>query len=373
MAFTEPIPNQEESAVSQPPTPESEQEVKVDSETQESVSQLPTPESEQEVKVGSETQDDGSQLPASESEQEVKVDTEAQESVSQLPAPESEQEVKVDTEAPEDEEEDSGAIFQAVGIITGEINLNNEGKNTIKLGNIEYPLFYIPKKRRVFDALLKEIESTGNHTQRLVVYPRAIHFPKKEVPHQIAFQLVGFDRGREEQGVSEELGDLEFKISGLWQFIPVCRTPCVSVFRNFSRERLEFIKQAEAVKKVKFMKASHLPLLWKDAPVKPFRFNPKAGKDQGHPAFVSVKAKFLPQRNVFGFEALLSLPQENAPRFLKASKKDKAAVQQTAKKGPEGKTKKPEGKKVSQTPTPPVVKKGKPEKRKNQQPKNSEN
>jgi hypothetical protein len=33
------------------------------------------------------------------------------------------------------------------------------------------------------------------------------------------------------------------------------------VFRNFSNERLEFIKQSEPARKVKFMKASHIPLL----------------------------------------------------------------------------------------------------------------
>ncbi len=122
------------------------------------------------------------------------------------------------------------------------------------------------------------------------------------------------------------------KLLGLWQFIPVCTTPCISIFRNFTPERLEYIKQAEPVSKVKFMKASHLPVLWKDAPVRPFRFNPKADYDQGHPAFVPLKAKFLPHRNVFEFVELLAPPQENAPKFLKASKEDKALVQQEAKK-----------------------------------------
>jgi hypothetical protein len=88
------------------------------------------------------------------------------------------------------------------------------------------------------------------------------------------------------------------------------------------------------------MKASHLPLLWKDAPVRPFRFNPKATHDQGHPAFVEIKAKFLPARDVFGFVEQLAEPTETAPKFLKASKKDKALVQQTkTKPKPKPKTK----------------------------------
>lgn len=258
---------------------------------------------------------------------------EPNEAVTPIEAPSVDQQVELDTDKQIDALSLSGAIFQAVGIITGEVNLNPNGKNTITIGRSEYQLFYIPQKRKVFDALTKEIKVTGNRNQRLVVYPKAIHFPKKEQPSVIAFQLVGFDRARFGEVISEELEDLEFKFSGLWQFIPVCPTPCISVFRNFSSERLEYIKQAEPAQKVKFMKASHIPLLWKDAPVRPFRFNPKVPKEQqGRPAFVSLKAKFMPGRDVFGFVALTALPQETAPKFLKASKQDKATVQQEAKK-----------------------------------------
>jgi hypothetical protein len=136
----------------------------------------------------------------------------------------------------------------------------------------------------------------------------------------------------------------------LWQFIPVCRGPVVSIFRNFNRDRLDYIKQAEPAQKVRFMKASHLPLMWKDSPVKPFRFNPKTPKEeQGHPAFIQVKAKFLPTRNLFEFDALLAPPLDKAPKFLKASKADKTAVQQEKRqnKSPQKPSKgrqKPEGK-----------------------------
>ncbi|NJM69473.1 MAG: hypothetical protein HC862_04195 [Scytonema sp. RU_4_4] len=238
------------------------------------------------------------------------------------------EEKPADTEVKRDDSEQSGAIFQAVGVITGEIKFTDEGKSSVTIGRREYPLFYAPRKQKAFEALKKEIEATGEHTQRLIVYPKIIHFPKREQPAQITFQLVGFDRGRQAEAVSGELQDLEFKLCGLWQFIPVCQTPCISVFRNFNKERLEYIKQAELAKKVKFMKASHLPVIWRDGPVRPFRFNPKATKEeQGHPAFVQIKARFLPQRDVFGFVEQLAEPTETAPKFLKASKQDKASAQ----------------------------------------------
>lgn len=257
---------------------------------------------------------------------------ESTQAVSALETPPDEEQVNVDTST-ETEIESIAAIFQAVGVITGDVNFTTDGKSTVTIGSYEYPLYYSKRQWDVLNALKKEIENTGNHNQRLVVYPKAIHFPRREQPHRIAFQLVGFDRGRKLDAVSGELEDLEFKLSGLWQFIPVCSTPCISVFRNFSNERLEFIKQSEPARKVKFMKASHIPLLWKDAPVRPFRFNPKVAKEeQGRAAFVTIKAKFLPGRDVFGFVALTALPKDSAPRFLKASKEDKATVQSAAKK-----------------------------------------
>jgi hypothetical protein len=239
---------------------------------------------------------------------------------------------KQNTDKSKDAVEPSEAIFQAIGVIVGEVSISSTGNNTVTIGNSTYPLFYLPRKRREFEALAQEIEATGKHTQRLLVYPKVMHFPRKDEPHQMAFQLVTYDHGQEKTRLLKQLKDFEFHLSGLWQFIPVCSLPCISIFRNFTRERLEYIKQAEPTDKFKIMKASHLPLLWKDAIVPPFKFNPKADKDQGYPMFVSIKAKFLPQKNIFKFDALLSLPQETPPKFLKVSKKDKAAAKQALKK-----------------------------------------
>ena len=230
-----------------------------------------------------------------------------------------------------EKEPESTAIFQAVGIIRGEVDFPEDGKTTVTIGRQKYPLFYTSRYRLAYSGLKKQIEATGNKTQRLIVYPKVTHFPKRDTPHFCAFQLVGFDTGKEPEGINSELKDNEFKLCGLWQFIPVCRTPCVSIFKNFNKERLNYIKEAEPETKVRFMKASHLPLLWRDSPVRPFRFNPKGGKDQGHPAFVSVKARFMPGRDCFGFVEMLAEPEEKAPRFLKVSKKDKETAMKNKK------------------------------------------
>jgi hypothetical protein len=125
------------------------------------------------------------------------------------------------------------------------------------------------------------------------------------------------------------LQDTEFKLSGLWQFIPVCQTPCITIQKNFSDSRLTYIKEATIEQKVNFMKASHIPLIWKNAPVRPFRFNPKLNKQkQGNASFVEIKATFLPLQDVFEFSSLCSRPSPKPPRSLKAGKKDKTQALQ---------------------------------------------
>lgn len=220
--------------------------------------------------------------------------------------------------------EDSGAIFQAVGILPGVVVFENPGASITVEGK-QYPLYYSTEHRGAFGALKLNVKATGP-LQRLIVYPHIRHFPKREDTYQLGFQVVGFVGRKPIEGcISEELTDFEFRISGLWQFIPVCATPCVTVLKNFSEERLVFVKEAAVSEKVKFMKASHIPLLWSNPPVRPFRFNPRLDKEQqGSSPFVQITARFLPERDVFEFVAMRSLPATNPPKFLKAGKKDKA-------------------------------------------------
>jgi hypothetical protein len=223
-------------------------------------------------------------------------------------------------------EEENSSIFQAIGVIAGTVDLKAKPHPTISIQERDYVLYHAPQKKLIFDFLKKQIRNSGSDYVRLMVYPRVIHFPPRDKPHVIGFQVLGFDNGRK-SGLFADYQDFEFRFTGLWQFIPACQTPCISVFRNFTAERLDYIKQTETSRKVRFMKASHIPLLWKDAIVPPFRFNPLLPKEErGKPSFVEIKAKFLPHRNVFAFESLLGLPQEKPPKFLKASKDDKLAA-----------------------------------------------
>lgn len=240
-------------------------------------------------------------------------------------------------------------IFQAIGVIEGECQLSLKS-SSITIQDKKYKLFWISQRKKVFDALLKEVERTGAK-QKLLVYPRIIHFPDRDKEHIIGFQLVGFAGGKDE-ALTSELKSGEFKLSGLWRFIPVCRTPCISVLRNFTEQRLEFVKNKEIdqLKKQKFLKGSHIPVMWRDSVVPPFRFNPKAEKEeQGKPFFVSIKCKFNLERGTFNFISLLAPPLQEPPKFLKA-KKDKKNIKGKPKED------KPKSKKPASPKTlPPVI------------------
>jgi hypothetical protein len=223
-----------------------------------------------------------------------------------------------------------GAFFQAVGIIQGDVTSDGE-KTFVTIGEKSYGLYYASTHKKAYDALKKEIEKTGITQLRLIVYPRITHYPGGKQPYRLQFQLAGFlSQEATGDGLQSVLEEKEFKISGLWQFIPVCRVPCISVFKNFNKERLEFIKSAPLDKKVNYMKASHIPVVWRDAPVSPFRFNPKLDKEaQGKASFVQIKARFNSERDNFEFVSLLGVPTDSPPNYLKAGKKDKLSAAKT--------------------------------------------
>ncbi len=229
-------------------------------------------------------------------------------------------------------------LFQAVGIIRGEVKFSDEGKITVTLSKFEYGIECNKKHSDALSGLKKEMISTGESIQRLIVYPKVMHFPSKEQLQRVWFQLVGFVKEGCEMGIATELADNQFKLCGLWQFIPVCRPPCISIFLNFTTERLELLKATDdPATDAKFMKASQIPVLWKDSPVRPFRFNPKAGKEQGHPSFVQIKASFLPHRDAFGFVEQLEEPIEQAPKFMKLPKSAKGQGRKNSSSFPEKK------------------------------------
>ena len=227
-------------------------------------------------------------------------------------------------------------MFQAIGVIRADVTFDENLKASLTIKDKTYRLLCPSGRESVYLALKSEIEHSGNKSQRIAVYPKIKHYPSRDTPPLWGFELIGFQGRREPKGIFAELNDFEFKLHGLWQFIAVCRTPCISVYKNFDYKRGKVMKEGEPVVKVLLAKASHLPIIWRDAPVAPFKFNPKFANPKGKkgklkktekrplPKFVQVKARFMPQRDCFGFICQLAEPEEHAPRHLRVSKQTKA-------------------------------------------------
>ncbi|CCQ69078.1 hypothetical protein [Crocosphaera watsonii] len=217
-------------------------------------------------------------------------------------------------------------IFQAIGTIKvkPEEDKENPGQFFIRLGGKRYGLFIAGYR---YQAWLKQMAANPDQTLFLRVYPKCLMIPRK--PPKIFFQVAAWET---ENPWDEAPG--QFRLKGIWQFVPQVRTPVISVYRN---------KGAEDPKG-KF-KASHIPILMRrDDEAAPFRFNPKIAKEDLPPRwFVQGLFKFIPSRDSFGFSEDLEPPTTKIPWYKKPVK---AIPGEDSQKGTENKFEKPSGKKL---------------------------
>jgi hypothetical protein len=223
------------------------------------------------------------------------------------------------------------AIFQAIGMIQGEVKFKGY-RGKIVIDGKDYPLIQSRARRSVLRGLKKEIAKRQNTNPILIVYPKIAHPPGKNRPHNIAFEVVAF-RFSSSAGVPEKLKleNLEFRISGLWQFVPISKLPCISVYRNHTEENVKYLEnETDIIKQVKFLAPSHIPIA-SYLPIKPFQHDQNKSKSQ-KPFFIQAKFKFVPDKDAFEFESLLAPPVQKAPKFLKLTRKAKKKAQKAKKK-----------------------------------------
>lgn len=127
------------------------------------------------------------------------------------------------------QQSENSSFFQAIGVISGEVNITGNLQATITIQGREYNLRCQRKNHQLFTALKYRIKNTGTIFQTLMVYPKATHFPRRQQPHIIDFELVNFKSENSDKGMFSECQDLEFKLLGLWQFIRVSKIPCISI------------------------------------------------------------------------------------------------------------------------------------------------
>jgi hypothetical protein len=212
-------------------------------------------------------------------------------------------------------------FFQAIGVLSGKLIFDSGFK--IELAGKQYNVKF--KK----DCLMYFVKL--GEVGRFAVYPKIMHFPKPDAAATIWFEIVAIkSEDNSSSGIFEKLQDNEFLLRGLWQFIPVCRTPVISVLYNYSDDLLAKIARLDTAAKCKKLKAQHLPLVWKPPVVPAFRYK-KDSDVQDDKYFISVKAKLDINREEFIFDSLIGIPTTEVPKGFVVGKQMKAEALQIKK------------------------------------------
>ena len=215
-------------------------------------------------------------------------------------------------------------LFHGLGVLYGRIVKRYEDNDNYYNAIIDdktYQLIIINPRVRHF----MKVDYNPEKNRYLTVYPNIVHYPQprggRKEP-KVSFTIIAAN-----DFPTLDLEPNEFRLFGLWQFIAVSRCPVISIHRNRKNDgsdRVSVIKERfknnDKLHK-NLTRANHVPLLWRDSPVKPFKFNPRFDKDkQGDRYFCKIKAKFLAYRGVWGFQELLVEPTLDIPKFYKPIK-----------------------------------------------------
>ena len=215
------------------------------------------------------------------------------------------------------EQEQKAAIFQAIGVIEGRIEKGNNSRLSITLEGQKYPLGYTAKSRkRSYQVLLEELAPEISLVQKVLVYPNCNHHGKKGP--SLSFNLVAVEKIVKEEGIFSELAPGEFRLSGFWQYVPFCDSPCLTILRNYNEGLAKTVKKMARKKASLFLKANYIPLEWSDSPIEAFKYNPEAEKSEQMPRyFVQVTAKLKAEAQKLVVIEQRGIPTTSAPKYLK--------------------------------------------------------
>lgn len=171
--------------------------------------------------------------------------------------------------------------YQAIGWLRGRLTQKEE-RFYLEVRDRAFPLYMA---RRLFSF-------ARNHLNQMLwvkCYPQS----KGE---GLSFRVVWMGTEQHEENCEAGI----FVLRGVWQFIPQCRRPVFSIYRNQ-------LKDYESRPN-----NQHLPLIWADQP--PYRFR-KDSEDK--PKFYQILARLIPQRECFGFVSQIADPIDKTPRRVK--------------------------------------------------------
>ena len=203
-------------------------------------------------------------------------------------------------------------LFQAIGAIIATPFIQDELLK-VTIDEHSYDLLWGRLRRKVHNLLKAELEDNGSRPMLLKLYPHAQYRPSLLQPKPY-FSLVAFNS---ECDATDE-SDRDFILRGIWQFIPKSSSPVISIYRN--QEVLGAIKKLSIQQQLSLLKPNHIPVVWDDAPVEPFKFDPQKDKNSKMKRyFVQVRATF--RDGVYVVEEVLEKPTKKIPKFLKPFRK----------------------------------------------------
>ena len=205
------------------------------------------------------------------------------------------------------EPEQKSPIFQAFGLVKGKI-LEQGSSYVLQIEDKTYPLFGPRGRIKSFVGSEEDVY--------LRVYPNWQPNAQKEaVLRNLSFTVVAvLAQCPKNYQVNH------FKVRGIWQRVPFLAEPVITVYRNQSRGAHDDCK------------ALHFPLVWKDAPVEPFEYDPslKEKRDYSKRFFCQVKAIFSPETQEFTVSNLLEEPTTTIPPYIKPKKFQKSPKVETS-------------------------------------------
>ena len=205
------------------------------------------------------------------------------------------------------EPEQKSPIFQAFGLVKGKI-LEQGSSYVLQIEDKTYPLFGPRGRIKSFVGSEEDVY--------LRVYPNWQPTTQKEaVLRNLSFTVVAvLAQCPKNYQVNH------FKVRGIWQRVPFLAEPVITVYRNQSRGVHDDCK------------ALHFPLVWKDAPVEPFEYDPslKEKQDYSKRYFCQVKVIFSPETQEFTVSNLLEEPTTTIPPYIKPKKFQKPPKVETS-------------------------------------------
>ena len=177
-------------------------------------------------------------------------------------------------------------IFQAVGLLRCSPEIN-EDKLYITIDGQPHDLRRGKwGLRKHFDKLKLGIEQNGSKEIYLRVYPKVVHNLSKQTICSWFTPIKAYSDISQTKHQSED-----FVLRGIWQYVPYCSQPVISIYRNIEMLRYFKSESTRAAKKA-FARPQDFPVAW-SAPIQPYRYDPNLGNHNQMPRyFVQVRAIF---------------------------------------------------------------------------------